>query len=170
MVVSKKIYNHIIFIKRRNVLKKIIKSTTIIVLFVMAMSIIPTKAKTTIKTNAEPVYIDTVNRRYVNDYDEYTRQLNEGKIDSYNSIIKEELNCKKNNGYKLSSVSEPTCKCSNILGHKWSDWTTWEEISRTHIPNYKYCLVRMRRWRYCTRKKCKAMQSETDAVYVKCCK
>lgn len=110
----------------------------------------------------EPVYFDTEQGRFVNDIDEYLVQLNAGLITSYDSTITDH-----ESEAAPFELSDPSKKCSNIFGHKWGDWTSWDEIDRYHYSTGT-CLVKMERWHYCTRTHCGASQTETDYVWVTC--
>lgn len=116
-------------------------------------------------TDEDPVYYDTEQGRFINDLDEYLSQLNEGMITPYAPTIE------KHEGeisvYR-SIISEPSKKCSNIFGHKWGNWTSWEEYVTTHRTSGP-CILMIKRWRYCERTFCGASQTETDALYITSC-
>ncbi len=111
----------------------------------------------------EPVYYDTEQGRFVNDIDVYLKQLNEGMITPFDSTIAD---------YESEAtpldLHDPTDSCSNIFGHKWSEWGNWEEVSIVHFPKPP-CAANMERWRYCTRTHCSALQKETDVVWINSC-
>jgi hypothetical protein len=65
-------------------------------------------------------------------------------------------------------VSDPSKECSNIFGHKWGDWTNWEEYATTHRPNGP-CFITLKRYRYCQRTFCGADQTETSGVIITFC-
>lgn len=111
----------------------------------------------------EPVYYDTEEGRFVNDIDGYLEELNNEEITPFDSTI-----TTYESDITPFDISEPSEKCSNILGHKWGDWGSWKEVSRIHFPKPP-CLVKMERWRFCTRTHCSAYQIETDAVWVDVC-
>lgn len=123
---------------------------------------LPAEVKAEELTNDDLVYYDTEEGRFVNNIDEYLAQLNAAMISPFNSTI---------TNYKSDAVSfaisEPSKKCSNIFGHKWGNWTAWEEINRYHYSTGT-CLVLMERWHYCSRTHCGASQKETDAVWISC--
>lgn len=82
-------------------------------------------------TNEASVYYDTEEGRFVNNLDEYLLQLNNGMITPYAPTIEE-----YGPGISLyGTVSEPSKKCSNIFGHKWGDWGSWQEVNVVHRPN-----------------------------------
>lgn len=146
--------------KRR---KKNLLQTVLLAICITVISITPVRVRAEELPNEEVLYYDTEEGRFVNDIDEYLIQLNAGTITSFDSTI---TDCNES-GVALFSLSEPSKKCSNIFGHKWGNWTPWEEIGRVHFPSGK-CIVRMERWHYCTRTHCSASQSETDVVWVTC--
>lgn len=116
-------------------------------------------------TDEEPVYYDTEEGRFVNDLDEYLSQLNAGMIAPYASTLEEhESEISLYDGI----ISDPSKDCSNIFGHKWGDWTSWEEISITHRASGP-CVLVIKRWRYCERTHCGASQSETDTMFITSC-
>lgn len=109
------------------------------------------------------MYYDTEEGRFVNDIDDYLLQLNNGMITPFDSTI---TNYESN--ITPLDLSDPSEKCSNIFGHKWGDWGSWEEVSRVHFPKPP-CIVNMERWHFCTRTHCSAYQIETDTVWVDVC-
>lgn len=144
--------------KKKNMLQ--VLSLILCMVFVIAL---PVSAKENEPSDKEPVYYETEEGRYVNDFDEYLAQLNCGEIKPFDSII---INYESN--ITPFDLSEPSEKCSNIFGHKWDDWGGWEEVSRVHFPKPP-CIVNMERWRFCTRTYCSAYQIETDTVWVNIC-
>ena len=98
---------------------------------------------------------------YVDDLEAYLDLLNSGELaPSKNSYIIE--------GKALSLnglVSDPSSDCSNILGHKWGAWGSWE-VSNTISYSSGVTLHVIQRYRYCERKHCSAWQKEVDSVYV----
>lgn len=123
-----------------------------------------------LKNNVK-VYADTEDGRVVYNMDKYISLLNNNKVQPFAPTIStgelETLNDLQEEIVSPLDVSEPSSKCSNIFGHKWNDWGSWEEVSRIHFPNTK-CCVKMERWRFCAREHCSAYQIETDYVWVEC--
>lgn len=116
-------------------------------------------------SDEEPIYYDTEEGRFVNDLDEYLSQLNDGLITSYAPTLEEhESEISLYDGI----ISDPSKDCSNIFGHKWGDWTNWEEVTTVHKTSGP-CYVMIRRWRYCERTYCGAYQTETDGFYITSC-
>ena len=116
-------------------------------------------------------YCDVKEGRIIEDMDEYLFQLNEGIILPYDSIIIEyDADNSDEKEQFRGVISEPTHSCSNIFGHKWSDWGSWEEVigARIHYPGAPYCLATIERWRYCERTHCVALQREMDYAWVEC--
>ena len=112
-------------------------------------------------TNEASVYYDTEEGRFVNNLDEYLLQLNNGMITPYAPTIEE-----YGPGISLyGTVSEPSKKCSNIFGHKWGDWGSWQEVNVVHRPNGP-CILCMERTRFCERTHCGAKQIESDLLHV----
>mgnify|MGYP001133772915 CR=1 FL=1 len=115
-------------------------------------------------TNEASVYYDTEEGRFVNNLDEYLLQLNNGMITPYAPTIEE-----YGPGISLyGTVSEPSKKCSNIFGHKWGDWGSWQEVNVVHRPNGP-CILCMERTRFCERTHCGAKQIESDLLHVTNC-
>ena len=146
-------------------MKRIKKNVLQIVSFLLSLAfIIATPAKVNAEgySNEESVYYDTEQGRFVNDIDDYLVQLNAEMITPYNPTIT------NHRGTIMPfSLSEPSKKCSNIFGHKCGSWTSWDEVDRYHYTTGR-CLVKMERWRYCSRTYCGASQTETDYVWVTC--
>lgn len=116
-------------------------------------------------TDKEPIYYDTEEGRFVNDLDKYLSQLNQGLITPYAPTLEDhESEISLYDGI----ISDPSKDCSNIFGHKWGDWGSWEEVSTTHRPSGP-CLVLMKRWHFCERTHCGATQNETDTVNTTAC-
>lgn len=110
-------------------------------------------------------YYDTEEGRFVNNLDEYLSQLNDGLITPYAPTLEEhESEISLYDGI----ISEPSKSCSNIFGHKWGDWLSWEEVTTVHNSSGP-CFVMLKRWRYCERTYCGASQTETDGVYITSC-
>lgn len=137
--------------------KKVLRMLSMILCAVYVLSLpVVVKAE-------EPVYYDTEQGRFVNDLDSYLVQLNSGTIEPFDSKV-----TNYESDVTPFDLSDPSEKCSNILGHKWGGWGDWSEVSRIHYPKPP-CIANMERWRFCTRKNCNAHQIETDAVWVQIC-
>lgn len=115
-------------------------------------------------TDEEPIYYDTEEGRFVNDIDEYLSQLNDGVITSYAPILEDH----ESETAPYGAVSPPSKDCSNIFGHSWGDWGSWEEFDTMHRPSGP-CILVMKRWRSCGRTYCGANQSETETVFITSC-
>ena len=115
-------------------------------------------------------FCDTKEGRIVEDMDTYLLQLNKGTILPYDPVIIEYNERDDDKGQTRGVISEPTHSCSNIFGHKWSDWGAWEEVigARVHFPGAPYCMATIQRWRYCERTHCVALQKEMDYAWVEC--
>lgn len=125
----------------------------------------PIRVKAEELANEEPIYYDTEQGRYVNDLDEYLSQLNDGVITPYAPTIEEhESEISLYDGM----ISDPSKECSNIFGHKWGDWTNYEEYATTHRPSGP-CFVTLKRYRYCQRTFCGASQTETSGAIITSC-
>lgn len=112
------------------------------------------------------LYYDTEGERYVYDIDEYLRLLNSGQIEPHNVVIEE-----TSLGIDLQGIlSDPSSKCSNIFGHKWGNWSSWEIYKSFHSQNGGPCTKMIRRTHYCERTYCNAYQTETDTILdFECC-
>lgn len=92
--------------------------------------------------------------------DEYVECLNNGTVEASNTrIITYEPKVKRD-----GLLEDPTKSCSNIFGHKWSDWDGWV-VTRT-FENGGHLMAVMERWRYCERTFCGAKQRELDFVQI----
>jgi len=110
------------------------------------------------------IFYDTEAGRYIKDIDQYLLLLNSDDIIPYSPNIEEVYR-----GFNMTfSISEPTKKCSNIFGHKWSSWGNWTVTKTVHTTN-RICAVYMQRERYCTRTFCGAWQTETDVAFIENC-
>lgn len=144
--------------KKRKLLRNI--SMLLCAAFIVAS---PIGVKAEELTDVEPIYYDTEEGRFVSDLDEYLSQLNEGTITPYAPTLEEsEISLYD------SIISDPSKDCSNVFGHKWGDWSSWEEISAVHRPSGP-CVLVMKRWRSCERTHCGASQSEADTIFVTSC-
>lgn len=114
--------------------------------------------------NDSSVYYDTEDGRYIKDLDQYLFMLNSEMIVPYAPSV-EGVSCDHSMNF---SISEPTKKCSNIFGHKWSSWGNWTVTKTVHTTN-RICVVYMERNRYCTRTYCGAWQKETDVAFIDHC-
>lgn len=128
----------------------------------MVVSPIGVKAEEFI--DKEPIYYDTEQGRFVNDLDEYVLQLNNGMITPYAPTIEEH----ESEISLYGIISDPSKSCSNVFGHKWGDWTSWEEYSTIHRTSGP-CILVMKRWHYCERTYCGASQTETDQMFITSC-
>ena len=125
--------------------------------------ILLTGATTVNAETVKTIYEDTDQGRIVYDVDEYLELLNTGEVKPYDAhVIEGEMYG------TMSELSEPSESCSNVFGHKWDSWGGWNETSRIHFPQGNHCLAKMERWRFCSRKHCKAYQIESDSVWVVC--
>ncbi len=146
--------------KKRKLLHSILM--LLCVAFIVAL---PVGVKAKEITDEEPIYYDTEQGRFVNDLDEYLSQLNAGVITPYAPTIEEhEPEITLHDGI----ISDPSKECSNIFGHKWGDWTNWEEYKTVHRPSGP-CALMIKRWRYCERTHCGASQTETDVLHITSC-
>lgn len=121
--------------------------------------------------NSNQVYEDTSNGRIVYDYDKYLSLLNSNSIQPFNSIIVEgefqQLLTSPKESSSVLDILEPSSRCSNIFGHDWGDWSSFEEVYRIHFPKTR-CYVRFERLRFCQRKHCNAYQIEVDGAWIDC--
>lgn len=145
--------------KKRKLLRSI--SMLLCAVFIVAS---PIGVKAEECSDEEPIYYDTKEGRFVNDLDEYLLQLNDGLITPYAPTLEEH----ESEISLFGIISDPSKSCSNIFGHKWGDWTHWEEVTTVHKFSGP-CYIVMRRWRYCERTHCGASQTETDGVYTTSC-
>lgn len=113
----------------------------------------------------ENVYSDTGQFPYVDDIDEYLAQLNAELITPSNSTT---ITTYEPTVTPFSTISDPSKSCSNIFGHKWSAWGSWEEVDRYHYSSVGACKATIERWRFCERTHCGASQKETDSAWVSC--
>ncbi len=146
--------------KKRKLLHSI--ATLLCVAFIVTL---PIKANAGELSTEEPIYYDTEQGRFVNNVDEYLLQLNNGMITPYAPTIEEhESEISLYDGI----ISDPSKECSNILGHKWGSWTSWEDYQTIHRPSGP-CILMIKRWRYCERTYCGANQTETDILHITSC-
>ena len=126
-----------------------------IVLFSVILS---TKGAYAEETSTKASYYDNEDGRFVTNIDEYLEGLNLGLIQPFDSSVEERYPSQSR------EILEPTKKCSNIFGHKWSEWGVWRIVSTTH-SNTGICVSVIERERYCQRRLCGAWQTERDLVY-----
>ncbi len=94
----------------------------------------------------------------VDDIDEYIEKLNAGIIAPVNSKIETyEPKMKRD-----AIVGDPSKSCSNIFGHKWGEWTSWEICDKIETKNITWVVIE--RWRFCERTHCGARQREWDTL------
>ena len=104
--------------------------------------------------------------RYVEDIDEYLTQLNSGIIGPLNTTTTIFESVKPYES--VNPLGWPWTDCSNVLGHKWGDWSLWIEVGpRSHIPG-KRCITYIERARYCERTYCNVQEHQKEALFVDC--
>lgn len=135
------------------------------VMVIMVVCPINVEASNNVCENND-VYYDTEEGRYIQNLDQYLLMLNSDVIAPYASTIEMKTNSSVRD--MLFSISEPSKKCSNIFGHKWSSWGNWTVTNVVHVSN-RICPVYMERERYCTRTYCGAWQTETDIAFIENC-
>ena len=149
--------------------KKMLRITSFLLCLIIAFS-------TTFLTEAKEVeigkqiYGKEEQYQYVDDVDEYVRQLNSGLAKPINTTIVtyESTDNTPATVMPFGMVGDPSKNCSNIFGHKWTDWSGWYEHSRIHKSEGP-CISVIKRERYCTRTHCGAYQQETDTVFINSC-
>lgn len=110
------------------------------------------------------IYYDAEDGRHIRNLEQYLFMLNTGKVDPFTHNIEEFSNSQS----MTLAVSDPSKKCSNIFGHKWSSWGNWSVKNIVHNST-RICVVYLERERYCTRKLCGAWQTETEVAFIENC-